>query len=79
MGKQVSAKKTPSQIAKNIDQMRESIQAQARCARYVDKDSLRPQVEKVYEEMTGNKFTANATAGHAARLEHARAHRLQFA
>jgi cyclase len=79
VGKQVSAKKTPSEIAKNIDQMRQTIQAQVRCARYVDKDSLRPQVEKVYEEMTGQKFTADAKASNAARLEHARAHRLQLA
>ena len=75
----MSAKKTPAEIAKNIGQMRESIQAQARCARYVDKDSLRPQVEKVYEEMTGEKFPPDMKASNAARLAHARAHRLQLA
>jgi hypothetical protein len=36
-------------------------------------------VEKVYEEMTGQKFTVDAKASSTARLEHARAHRLQLA
>jgi cyclase len=79
VGKQISAKTTPAEIVKNMDQMRESLQAQSRCSRYVDKDSLRPQVEKVYEEMTGEKFSADVKAASAARLQHARAHRLQLA
>jgi cyclase len=79
VGAQVSAKKTPAEIVKSIDQMSESIQAQPRCARYVGKGSLRPQVEKVYEEMTGEKFPEDVKASDAARLQHARAHRLQLA
>lgn len=77
VGAEVSAKRNPREITGNLEQLRASLLAQPRCARFVDKNSLRPQVEKVYEEMTGQKFQSGASK--AAKLQHAHAHRLQLA
>ena len=72
VGAEVSAKHTPRQIAENLEQLRASLQAQPRCARYVGKGTLRAQVEKVYEELTGQKFPPGAAK--AAKLQHAHSH-----
>jgi len=52
---------------------------EARIARYVSKDGLADQVEKVYQELTGTTFPEDVKAGKSARLRHARAHALELA
>jgi len=77
VGAEVSAKHTPKEITENLEQLRASLLAQQRCARFVGKNSLKAQVEKVYEEMTGQKLQSGAAK--AAKLQHAHAHRMQLA
>ena len=77
VGAEVTARHTPKEINENLEQLRASLLAQPRCARFVGKNSLKPQVEKVYEEMTGQKLQSGAAK--AAKLQHAHAHRMQLA
>jgi hypothetical protein len=48
--------------------------AQPRIERYAGKDGLGAQVEKVYNEMTGESFPSDTKASHQARLLHRHAH-----
>jgi cyclase len=77
VGAEVKARHTPKEITENLEQLRASLWAQQRCARFVGKNSLKAQVEKVYEEMTGQKLQSGAAK--AAKLQHAHAHRMQLA
>jgi cyclase len=77
VGAEVTARHTPKEINENLEQLRASLLAQPRCSRFVGKNSLKPQVEKVYEEMTGQKLQSGAAK--AAKLQHAHAHRMQLA
>jgi hypothetical protein len=77
VGAEVNAKHTSHQITENLEQLRASLTAQPRCARFVGKSTLRAQVEKVYEEMTGQKMQSGASK--AAKLDHAHSHRMQLA
>lgn len=76
VGAEVTARRSPKEITQNLAQLRASLSAQPRCTRYVG-GSLSAQVEKVYEEMTGQKFASPASK--AAKLEHAHSHRLVLA
>lgn len=78
VGALLQAKKNPREIYLAIGQIRSDLVSQARIARYVGADSLAAQVEKVYSEMTGNSFPAEAKESKTARLLHARAHALQL-
>ncbi len=78
VGALLQAKKSPREVYQAIGQIRGELLAQTRIARYIGKDSLAPQVEKVLKEMTGQGFPADAKASTGARLLHARAHALQL-
>jgi glyoxylase-like metal-dependent hydrolase (beta-lactamase superfamily II) len=72
--KRVKAKQTPRQLFESVAQIREEIVAQPRAERYVSKDGLASQVEKVYTEMTGNTFPPDTKPSHQARLLHRHSH-----
>lgn len=78
VGALVQAKKSPREILQSVAQIRGELVAQPRIARYISKDSLAPQVEKVCKEMTGEGFPPEAKASNSARLRHAQAHALQL-
>lgn len=74
VGVLVQAKKSPSEVQSTIPMLQAQLTANGRIARYVSKDTLPGQVEKVFTEMTGQKFAAHASPIHAARLWHAHDH-----
>jgi glyoxylase-like metal-dependent hydrolase (beta-lactamase superfamily II) len=76
VGALVQAKKSPREIYQSMDQIRGGLVALARIARYVSKDGLPAQVEKVCKEMTGQGFPEDVKAAKAARLHHRHAHSL---
>jgi glyoxylase-like metal-dependent hydrolase (beta-lactamase superfamily II) len=78
VGALLQAKKSPKEIYQAVGQIRADLVSQPGIARYVSADSLAAQVEKVYTEMTGQPFPADAKASKTARLLHARAHALQL-
>lgn len=77
------SKKEPEDAKAQIEGVRAALKANARIARYVsDKgagDSFPSQAEKVYQEMTGKKFTALRHGQQLARHAHARSHGLVLA
>jgi cyclase len=74
VGALVQAKKSASEIQQAVPRLREELVAQAQIRRYVG-DGLSAQAEKVYNEMTGQKFPDNKVA-HAARQLHRHSHSL---
>ncbi len=72
--KRLKEKQTARQMFEAVGQIREEIVAQARIARYASKDGLGAQVEKVYNEMTGESFPPDTKTSHQARLLHRHAH-----
>jgi glyoxylase-like metal-dependent hydrolase (beta-lactamase superfamily II) len=74
VSKRVKEKQTSRQLFESVARIREEIMAQPRIARYASKDSLSAQVEKVYNEMTGESFPPDTKASHQARLLHRHAH-----
>jgi cyclase len=75
VGSLVKARKTPQQVRESVEQIRSDLIATKQIERYVSKQSLPSQVEKVYVEMTGKPFPeAKKTAD--ARSWHARQHGL---
>lgn len=75
--------KLPAEQAKaKIETIRATLKSNAQIARFVSNRSAGPedgfpsQVQKVYEELTGNKLVALADDPHLARKAHARAHGL---
>jgi len=79
VGGLVQAKKTPREIYGSMVQIQSDLKAEPRIARYVSKDGLADQVEKVYQELTGNPFPDDVKTSKSARLLHARAHALELA
>ncbi|MDQ2840672.1 MAG: MBL fold metallo-hydrolase [Acidobacteriota bacterium] len=77
VGALVQAKKSPGEISQSVPRISESLTAQAQIARYVGKDGLAAQVEKVYHEMTGENFPAGIKTSGAARLIHRHLHALE--
>jgi glyoxylase-like metal-dependent hydrolase (beta-lactamase superfamily II) len=74
VSKRVKEKQTSRQLFESVARIREEIMAQPRIGRYASKDSLSAQVEKVYNEMTGESFPPDTKASHQARLLHRYAH-----
>jgi glyoxylase-like metal-dependent hydrolase (beta-lactamase superfamily II) len=72
--KRVKEKQTSRQVSESVSQIRDEILAQPRIERYAGKDGLGAQVEKVYNEMTGESFPSDTKASHQARLLHRHAH-----
>jgi glyoxylase-like metal-dependent hydrolase (beta-lactamase superfamily II) len=79
VGGLVQAKKTPREIYASLSQIQADLTAEPRIVRYVSKDGLTGQVEKVYQELTGNSFPEDVKNSKSARLNHARAHALELA
>jgi len=69
---------SPQEAKARIEEIRKTMKANAQVARYVSAggkdDGFPGQVQKVYEELTGNKLTALADLGHLARRSHAHSH-----
>lgn len=74
VGALVRAKKTGKEVQDAIEPIRAELESNTRIARYVGKNSLPAQIEKVYTEMTGAKFPTAQKAAQAARRRHAHAH-----
>jgi cyclase len=77
VGALVRAKKTAQEIRDAAEQVRSELAANQSIARYVSKNSLLSQMEKVYTEMTGNKFPAAQKTAQDTRRHHARSHGLE--
>jgi cyclase len=73
IGKLVKAKKTGAQIRDAVTQIKDELKSDKSIERYVGQ-SLPAQVEKVYTEMTGQKFPAQQKAANKAKHLHAHAH-----
>lgn len=78
VGALVQARKTPQEIHDSVEQIRVQLSSQASISRYVGKDFMEAQVEKVLTEMTGQKFPATPKSAQASRLYHAHAHGLSL-
>ena len=77
VGALVKGKKSGQQIRDAIDGINGKLAADQQIARYVGKDGFAAQVEKVYNEMTGQQLPAAAKkVASDARRRHARAHGL---
>ncbi|HCC58518.1 MAG TPA: hypothetical protein DEQ47_14920, partial [Solibacterales bacterium] len=79
VGAMVQSKKSPREMVHAVEQIRAELTAKPQIARYVSKEGLPAQVEKVYREMTGESFPKDVKAAHAARAKHALAHALALA
>ncbi len=55
VGAMVKAKKSSKDVQSGVDQIRDKLSTDARIKRYVSKESISSQIEKVYTEMTGAK------------------------
>lgn len=78
VGALTQAKKTAKEIADAVPHISEELKAQRQINRYVS-DGLSAQVEKVYNEMTGESFPPSNNSASAARHMHRHAHALQSA
>ncbi len=76
VGQLVQAKKSASEIQGSVAAISAALRAQAQVSRYVG-DGLAAQVEKVYQEMTGQSFPGASKTAQAARHLHRNAHALQ--
>jgi glyoxylase-like metal-dependent hydrolase (beta-lactamase superfamily II) len=76
VGAQVNAKKSAKEVYAAIPQIREGLLSKPQVSRYVDKDGVIAQIEKVYSEMTGHGFPDELKASHSARLRHRHSHAL---
>jgi cyclase len=72
--KRVKAKKNPRQMFDSVSEIYAEITAKQQVARYAGKDGISAQIEKVYNEMTGQNFPADTKTSHLARLQHRHAH-----
>jgi glyoxylase-like metal-dependent hydrolase (beta-lactamase superfamily II) len=76
VGARVQAKKNEKEIYAAIAEIREELRSQAQIARYVSKESIAAQIEKVYTEMIGHGFPDELKASHSARVRHRHSHAL---
>jgi cyclase len=74
VGRRVKAKQNANELFEAVGQIRDEIAAQPRIERYAGKDGIAAQVEKVYNEMTGESFPPDSKTSHQARLLHRHAH-----
>jgi glyoxylase-like metal-dependent hydrolase (beta-lactamase superfamily II) len=77
VGELVNAKKSAREVYNAVPRIGEGLSAQTQIARYVGKDGLTAQVEKVYTEMTGEPFPPDSNTSHGARLLHRHSHALE--
>lgn len=77
VGAQVQAKKSAQEIFSSVPQVTADLKAQQQISRYVGGD-VAAQMEKVYQEMTGQSFPEHAKTARARDL-HRHAHALQSA
>ncbi len=75
VGRLVQEKKSAREVRDSVEAIRARVTVNPRIARYVGKDTFAAQVEKVYTEMTGEKFAAAPHLHRSAAL-HAHAHGL---
>ena len=75
-GEVTKSKKSARDVYESVPEIRSELVRQPRIARYIDKEGLAGQVEKVYQEMTGQSFPKDVKAAAAARLRHKDAHAL---
>ncbi len=73
VGALVQSKKSAREINQSITSIRETLTAQPQISRFVGA-GLSAQVEKVYHEITGQKFPDDSKASHAARQLHRHSH-----
>ena len=80
VGALVRAKKTPEQIRDAVNQLKEDLRTKAQISRYVTGFgvSFADQVEKVYNEMTGNHLPAAQKTALDSRRRHAHEHGLDI-
>lgn len=76
VGALLKAKKTPDQIRDSVDMVHAEITKNAQIARYANRGSMRAQMAKVYNEMTGKELPALQKTARLARDFHAHAHGL---
>jgi cyclase len=74
VGKLVKAKKTSQQVKDAVEQLGAELKTNQQIARYVSARSLAAQVEKVFTEMTGQKFPETKKISKDARHLHRHAH-----
>src|SRR5262249_33265387 len=78
VGALVQAKKSGEAVRESIDRIEAGLTSKPQISRYVSKQGLPSQVEKVYTEMTGQKLPAAKKTARAARDWHADAHGLSL-
>jgi cyclase len=76
VGKLVKAKKTPQEVKDAVQPLAAELKANQQIARYVNSGSLAAQVEKVFTEMTGQKFPNTQKISTDVRHLHRHAHGL---
>lgn len=76
VGKLVNAKKTAQQVKDSVTQLSAELKTNQQIARYVGGFFFTAQVEKVFTEMTGQKFPETQKISKAARQMHSHAHGL---
>jgi hypothetical protein len=78
VGALVKAKKSGQEVRDSIEKINAAMAADAQISRYVGKGgSFAAQVEKVYNEMTGQQLPAVKKVARAERDWHARSHGLE--
>jgi cyclase len=78
VGALTQAKKSAREILESVPRIRQELKSQPQIERYIS-DGLAAQVEKVYNEMTGESFPERSKIAKAARHLHRHAHALQGA
>lgn len=76
MGALLQARKSGREVQASVASIGAALKLKPQITRYVG-DGLEPQIEKVYQEMTGKKFAGGSKTAHAARDLHRHAHALQ--
>ncbi|MEW6130980.1 MAG: MBL fold metallo-hydrolase [Acidobacteriota bacterium] len=76
VGKLVNGKKSAQQIKDSVGQISDQLKANRQIARYVSNGTLAEQVEKVFNEMTGESFPASQKTSRLDRDLHAHSHGL---
>ncbi|MBI3650022.1 MAG: MBL fold metallo-hydrolase [Acidobacteria bacterium] len=78
IGKLVKVKKSPQQVKDSVAQLATELKANAQIARYVSERLLMAQSEKVFMEMTGQKFPETQKTSRDAQHWHSHQHGLEL-
>ena len=76
VGAMVQAQKSAREIYQSVPRIREQLLTQPQIARFVDKEGLSAQIEKVYTEISGQGFPQDIQSSHIAKLLHRHSHAL---